>query len=154
MTIEVAVDSPTRPDIVDLIATHLRFAHEVTPLPELVFAMDPSTLDRPDITMLSARRAGELLAIGAIRELDARTGEIKSMHTVMDHRGEGHGDLILAGLVDLARQRSYADLYLETGSYEAFAPARRLYARSGFVECGAFGDYEAADTSTFMHLAL
>ena len=154
MTVEVIVDSPSRPDIVDLIATHLRFAREVTPLPELVFAMDPSTLDRPDITMLAARRAGELLAIGALRKLDARTGEIKSMHTATAHRGQGYGDLILDGLIDLARDRAYADLYLETGSYEAFAPARRLYARAGFVECGPFGDYEAADTSTYMHLQL
>jgi putative acetyltransferase len=32
-------------------------------------------------------------------------------------------------------------LSLETGSWPYFLPARALYARHGFVECGPFGDY-------------
>ena len=36
----------------------------------------------------------------------------------------------------------------------AFAPARALYARAGFTECGPFGDYRPSITSTFMTLLL
>ncbi|RYJ07213.1 MAG: GNAT family N-acetyltransferase, partial [Actinomycetales bacterium] len=43
---------------------------------------------------------------------------------------------------------------LETGSQDYFAPARRLYARHGFVECGPFGDYVVDPSSVFMSLGL
>jgi len=41
-------------------------------------------------------------------------------------------------------------LSLETGSYDAFTPARSLYARFGFDECPPFGDYTLDPLSTFM----
>src|SRR5712671_1188246 len=49
---------------------------------------------------------------------------------------------VVAGLVTHmvaeARSRSYQRLSLETGSMDAFAPARALYARFGFISCGPF----------------
>ena len=53
-----------------------------------------------------------------------------------------------------ARRRGYRRLSLETGSQPEFAPARALYARFGFVECGPFGDYRLDPCSTFMTRAL
>ena len=46
--------------------------------------------------------------------------------------------------------RGYARLSLETGAQAAFAPARALYARVGFVPCGPFGDYPERPGSRFM----
>ena len=43
---------------------------------------------------------------------------------------------------------------LETGTPDFFAPARRLYARHGFSECGPFGTYRPDPASTFMTLRL
>jgi len=48
-----------------------------------------------------------------------------------------------------ARRRGYARVSLETGSQDFFAPARRLYERHGFVECGPFGDYVLDPHSVF-----
>jgi len=45
-------------------------------------------------------------------------------------------------------------LSLETGSMDAFAPARALYARFGFVGTGPFGDYVLDPNSVFMTLDL
>jgi putative acetyltransferase len=45
-------------------------------------------------------------------------------------------------------------LSLETGSWSYFAPARALYARHGFVECGPFGNYRLDPHSVFMTMAL
>ena len=39
---------------------------------------------------------------------------------------------------------------LETGSQPAFAPARALYARFGFLPCGPFGAYVEDPNSSFM----
>jgi putative acetyltransferase len=41
-------------------------------------------------------------------------------------------------------------LYLETGSFEFFEPARRLYLKHGFELCGPFADYKPDPNSVFM----
>ena len=43
---------------------------------------------------------------------------------------------------------------LETGTMDAFAPARSLYADAGFVPCGPFGDYVQSPSSAFMTMEL
>ena len=57
-------------------------------------------------------------------------------------------------LVGLARDRGYERVSLETGTMDAYAPARSLYAASGFVACSPFGDYEPSPNSAFMTLRL
>ena len=49
-----------------------------------------------------------------------------------------------------ARRRSYRRLSLETGAPDAFLPARTLYSRFGFRECGPFADYGPDPNSVFM----
>ena len=145
----IAADDPRAPDVVALLQRHLQFAHETTPA-EFVFALDVDGLAQPAVTFCSARRDGELLAVGALKELDARHGELKSMHTASTARGRGIGAAVIAHLVDLARARGYARVSLETGSQDAFAPARALYERAGFVVCGPFADYPDSANSVFM----
>jgi len=41
-------------------------------------------------------------------------------------------------------------LSLETGSQDAFAPARGLYARAGFAECPPFEGYVQDPNSVYM----
>jgi putative acetyltransferase len=79
-------------------------------------------------------------------------GEIKSMHTAAPFRGRGVGSRLLDRIVEEARSRCYLRLSLETGSMEAFAPARALYARYGFVVCEPFAGYRLDPNSVFMTL--
>jgi putative acetyltransferase len=113
------------------------------------------------VTFLTARDDdGRLLGCGALSELppssgdDAPAGEVKSMRTARPARGRGVAAAVLTRLVDLARERRYAAVSLETGPQEFFAPARRLYARHGFVPCGPFGDYSPDPCSVFLTLDL
>jgi putative acetyltransferase len=76
------------------------------------------------------------------------------MHTAAQHRGRGVGLALLRQIVAEARSRGYRRLSLETGSMRAFAPARALYARFGFVECPPFGEYRLDPNSVFMALDL
>jgi putative acetyltransferase len=94
------------------------------------------------------------LGCGALKELDARHGEIKSMRTAASHLRQGVAAGILRHILKVAEQRSYVRLSLETGSVEAFAPARNLYARFGFEVCGPFADYVLDPHSVFMSKAL
>jgi putative acetyltransferase len=71
------------------------------------------------------------------------------MRTATASRGLGVATAVLRHLSGLAAERGYARLSLETGTQDFFAPARRLYARHGFVECPPFGDYAPDPHSTF-----
>jgi putative acetyltransferase len=57
-------------------------------------------------------------------------------------------------LLATARERGFRRVSLETGSADAFAPARSLYASVGFSPCGPFGEYRASPNSAYMTMAL
>ena len=123
--------------------------HEISP-PESVHALDLERLRAPDITFWSAWDGDELLGCGALRELDSSSGEVKSMRTVVAHRGKGVGSKILEKIIEEANRRGYERLLLETGSERSFAPAQRLYERYGFVYRGPFAEYIEDPNSVFM----
>ena len=136
-----------------LLARHLEFAHAASP-PEDAHALDVTGLLDPAVTFCSYRVDGELLAVGALKRLDGRHAEIKSMHTAQAARGRGIGRAMVGHLIALARERGVRRVSLETGSMAAFAPARALYAACGFVPCEPFGSYRASPNSSYLTLAL
>jgi putative acetyltransferase len=150
---EIAVDDPRATDVRELLERHLEFARSTSP-PEDTHALDVDGLLDPAVTFFSFRRAGELLAVGALKRLDRGHAELKSMHTVQAARGLGVGRALLGHLIAVARDRGFERLSLETGSMAAFAPARSLYASAGFRPCEPFGDYRPSRNSTFMTLVL
>ncbi|WP_406831352.1 GNAT family N-acetyltransferase [Pedococcus sp. KACC 23699] len=141
------------PQVAALLAAHVEDMRRYSP-PDSVHTLDLDRLRTPDLSFWSVWEGQEVLGCGALRELDPSHGELKSMRTAAEHRGRGVGSLVLEHLVTEASARSYSRLSLETGSPQEFAPARRLYARRGFVECGPFGPYAADDFSVFMTLPL
>ena len=76
------------------------------------------------------------------------------MHTRAAQRGKGLGKQMLQHIMNEARTRGMKTLLLETGSMDAFAPARRLYEEAGFTYCAPFGDYVLDPNSAFMRRAL
>jgi putative acetyltransferase len=151
--VQITVDDPRSDDVRALLQQHLDFANEHTP-PEDVHALDVDALVDPAVTFVGLRVDGELLAVGALKQLSDDHAELKSMHTASRARGRGLGATVLDHLVGVARDRGLARVSLETGSMAAFAAARSLYARAGFTPCEAFGDYRPSPSSTFMTLAL
>ena len=117
-------------------------------------ALDLDALRRPEITFWSIWSGEELVGCGALKELEPGHGEIKSMRTVPAYRGKGAAKLMLRYILDEARRRNYHRLSLETGSMDAFEPARQLYASHGFEYCEPFADYILDPHSVFMTLEL
>jgi putative acetyltransferase len=152
-TVEIGVDDPNAEDVRVLLRRHLEFARANTP-PEDIHALDVDELTGPAVTFYSYRRDGELLAVGALKQLDGRHVELKSMHTAASARGRGIGREMVEHLIGVARDHGFSRVSLETGSQQAFAPARSLYAQAGFTPCGPFGDYPPDRGNTFMTLAL
>jgi putative acetyltransferase len=151
MRLVIAVDDPRAEDVRALVEAHLAFARSVTPA-EGVFALGTEGLIDPAVTFFSARVDGELVGVGALKQLDATHAELKSMHTVEAARGRGVGRAMVEHLLSVAAERHYSRVSLETGTMDAFAPARALYSGAGFRECGPFGNYSASPTSTFMSI--
>jgi putative acetyltransferase len=153
--VAITLDDLSGPEVAALLAEHLDEMRAVSP-PESKHALDLDALRGPDITFWTvwddSNHDGVLLGFGALRELDPAHGEIKSMRTASAYQGLGVGGALVRHVVAEARRRGYRRLSLETGSAEHFAPARRLYARHGFVPCAPFGDYREDRHS--VHLAL
>jgi putative acetyltransferase len=146
---EIRLDDLRGEQVIALLNEHLLGMAEHSP-PESVHALDLEGLRRPEVSFWSAWENGELLGCGAIKELDPRHGEIKSMRTAAGHLRKGVAAALLQHIVGEAGKRSYRRLSLETGSAPAFAPARQLYTRFGFVPCGPFADYALDPHSVFM----
>jgi putative acetyltransferase len=146
---EIRIDDLRGPQIKRLLNEHLHSMTLYSP-PESIHALDLEALRQPDITFWTVWRAAELLGCGAIKQLDAGHGEIKSMRTASGHLRQGVAAHLLQHVLGEARTRSYRRLSLETGSHPAFAPARSLYARFGFQYCGPFADYVPDPHSVFM----
>lgn len=141
------------PDVQELLALHVASMRTASP-PDACHVLPGKALAHPSITIFTAREDGRLLGLGAIKELDDEHGEIKSMRTAPNSLGRGVGRLLLDHLIETARARGYRRLSLETSSTDEFIPALRLYERSGFTSCEAFGGYPATPFTRFMRLDL
>lgn len=150
---QIAVEDPAAPDILALLRIHLSDAVRQSP-PGESFALDPEVLRAPAITFWAARADGRLLGVGALKRLGDGAGEVKSMHTAHAARGRGIGRQVLQTIIGEARRQGLTRLLLETGNNDAYAPARALYRRAGFTECGPFADYRDNGFSVFMALEL
>jgi putative acetyltransferase len=153
MDLVIAVDDPGADDVRALLERHLAFAREVTP-PGHVHALDADSLMDPAITLFSARRDEVLLGVGALSRLDETHAELKSMHTTEAARGLGVGRAIVDHILAFAEERNYTRVSLETGTMDAFAPARSLYSKLGFVPCEPFSDYTGNRHSVCMTIDL
>ena len=124
----VVEDDPHRVDVASLMERHVVFAQEVTPAGH-VHALGPESLVTPEVTVFGARRDGVLLGVGALREFEPGHGEIMSMHTLEDVRGQGVGRAIVEAVLGAAHERGYERVSLETGT----SSARPVVARRSCV---------------------
>jgi putative acetyltransferase len=90
------------------------------------------------------------VGVGALRILDIEHAELKSMHTLSRLRGLGIGKAVVSHIEEFAKGRGVKRISLETGTNEAFKPARELYKSLGYVDCDAFGDYVLSEDNTCM----
>ena len=149
MPIRTQVDDLSSAEAKGLIAEHLAGMQGNSP-PGHVHALAIDGLRAPSVTFWTAWQDDRLCGCGALKELTATSGEIKSMRSRAEYLRQGIGQAVLSTVIAEARSRGYECLYLETGTGAAFEPAHRLYQRTGFTWCGAFGDYEATEFNVFM----
>jgi putative acetyltransferase len=137
------------PQVIAMLQFHFDSNIAVTPAGS-AHVFDISRLKQPDIFFWSAWNDETLLGTGALKRMNERDGEVKSMHTLQTARRSGTGSAMLQHIMAEAKAMGLKQLWLETGSFDFFAPARALYARYGFVECEPFEGYKPDPHSTFM----
>jgi len=151
--LRIELDDLGRAEVRALLGEHLTNMYALSP-PESVHALSLEGLKSHDVTFWTVWEGDVLMGCGALKELDARHGEVKSMRTPATRRRRGAGRAVLEHILAEARARGYTRLSLETGSLKEFEPARKLYEAYGFTYCGPFGAYKEDPYSQFMTLEL
>ncbi len=150
---KIRVDDITDSQVIALIGQHLRSMEDYSPAAS-IHALDLDNLRRSNITFWTVWEEDELLGCGALKDLGDGHGEVKSMRTATAHLRKGVARYVLQHIVAEAQRRGYHRLSLETGSNEAFDPAKKLYASFGFECCRPFANYKEDPYSVFMTMEL
>lgn len=145
----IVIDDLSGPEVAAFLQEHLDEMRAVSP-PESTHALDLDGLRKPAVTFWLVLDGQTVVGCGAIQELDPSHGEIKSMRTSPSHKRQGVASTLLRHIIAEAKARGYSRLSLETGSFDFFAPARRLYEKHGFDYCGPFAHYREDPNSVFM----
>ena len=103
------------------------------------FKLDPEQTARGRGAFLVVYRGDVAVGCGAVRLIDADTGELKRMYVAPAERGRGLGRLLVAELEAEARALGVRRLVLETGTRQEAALA--LYRAAGFIPIPLYGEY-------------
>lgn len=153
MTLIICAAGPTEPAIMNLIATHIAYGEAAYPS-ESNHHLDAEAHTDNAVELFAAWEGTSCLGMLGMMKMSDTMAEIKSMHVLEAGRGRGVGKALLDHVMVHARATGITRLFLETGSRDASAAARRLYERSGFEYCPPFGDYTIDPESVFMTLTM
>jgi GNAT superfamily N-acetyltransferase len=81
---------------------------------------------------------GRPVACGGLKRLDEATAEIKRVYVAPEARGAGVGRRLLAALEDVARERGYDVVRLDTGADQP--GALRLFRTAGYRQIADYND--------------
>lgn len=93
-----------------------------------------------------------VVGIGAYKEYDSETVEMKRMYTLPEHRGKGIASKILSELELWATEENYKIAVLETGFMQKDAIS--LYQKLGYVITENYGQYIGVENSICMKKTL
>lgn len=150
---EIKIDDLSDGQIIELMKEHLADMYATSP-PECVHALDIEALKSPEITFFSARENNQLAGCAALKELSKTELELKSMRVSHAFRNKGVASQLLTFILNSATKRNYKIVSLETGTQRYFDPARCLYKKFGFQDCGPFSHYPLNSNSHFMTIEL
>lgn len=144
---KIQIESPDQPEVIQLIAELDAYQDSLYPA-EARYALDLASLKQPNVRFAVARNAaGSAVGCAAIVLYDGY-GEVKRMYVSREDRGGGVAGKMLDLLESAATAAGCSVFRLETGPYQP--EALGFYARSGYAQCGPYGDYRDDPLSVFM----
>ena len=116
--------------------------------------LDINGLKASSIKFWSLWENDKLMGSGALKFLDKKHGEFKSIRVNDKFRSKGCGLKVINHLIDEAKKLNIKKLSLETGAGKFFSPARKLFIKSGFKVCDPFSHYEEDINSVYMSMLI
>jgi putative acetyltransferase len=107
--------------------------------PEICHLTQPEDLLKIDFTLMGVFCDDQLVGMGGLKYFEDYA-EVTRMFVRDEYRGKGLSKIVLEELEKQAIKKEKAILKLETNAN--FENALHLYQKSGFSECGPFGDYQ------------
>ena len=92
----------------------------------------------------------KLMGCGALKYLDKKHGEFKSIRVHDNFRKKGNGIKVIQHLIEEAKKLDIKRLSLETGAGKFFEPARKLFKKCNFHQCEPFAHYKKDPNSIYL----
>ena len=116
--------------------------------------LDINGLKEPTIKFWSLWEDDKLMGSGALKFLDKRHGEFKSIRVNDKFRNKGFGLKVINHLIEEAKKLGIKKLSLETGAGKFFTPARGLFIKCGFKVSEPFSHYQEDVNSVYMSMLI
>ena len=112
--------------------------------------LDIPGLKIPSIKFWSFWVNDKLMGCGALKFLDKKHGEFKSIRIHDSYRNKGNGILIIKLLIEEAKKLNIKQISIETGAGKFFEPARKLFQKCEFKPCEPFAHYKKDINSLYL----
>ena len=112
--------------------------------------LDIPGLKVPSIKFWSLWENDMLIGCGALKFLDNKHGEFKSIRIHDNFRKKGYGISVIKHLINKAKILNIVRISIETGAGDFFKPARKLFNNCGFQPCKPFADYKEDINSIYL----
>ena len=116
--------------------------------------LDIRGLQIPSIKFWSLWQNDLLMGCGALKFLDSKHGEFKSIRIHDKFRKKGYGINVIDHLINEAKKLNIRRLSLETGAGDFFSTARKLFNKCGFETCEPFSHYKIDVNSVYMTMLI
>ena len=104
---------------------------------------DFTSLRPPKGIIYMVETEGNVVGMGALRELEEEVGEIKRMYIRPKYRGRGLGKKLLKKLIEKAKEFGYSTLRLDTADF--MTVAQNIYRSIGFKEIEEYSGCETPE---------
>jgi len=138
----VPADAPPASDLIEAMVDELEAFYGRIDRPGMPTATPAEFAPPTGVCLVGFGDDGTPLAVGAVKRLDDRTGEIKRMYVAPEGRSRGLARALLEALERAAGDLGYTRLRLDTGPRQPHA--RALYLSAGYREIANYNANPAA----------
>ena len=136
------------PEVNELLTKHFIELRAASPEGS-AHVLDIPGLKDPSIKFWSLWQSEKLLGCGALKFLDKKHGEFKSIRVHDNFRNQGNGIKVIEHLILEAKKLHIKRLSIETGAGKFFEPARKLFKKCNFLPCKPFAHYKEDENSLY-----
>ena len=137
------------PEVHELLVKHFIELRAASPEGS-AHVLDIPGLKDPSIKFWSLWNDEKLIGCGALKFLDKKHGEFKSIRVNDNFRRQGNGMNVITHLIKEAKKLNVTKLSIETGAGDFFKPARDLFNKCGFEKCEPFAHYKKDVNSVYL----